>query len=250
MGPDLRLRQQQRVLDRFELVSGIGEPDEGTACVMSLVAHLAGEGRTDRPRCASPLIREFAIPVNDRMPREARQRLKPFAPRLVGTNDGLDRARAEVLRRALVETILPRASGECQAASPGGPARRARARSGACGSGCSGATCCAASAGCWRKPKRAAGAAKRPSWRAPRGTCSPPARATPGMRARRSGTGTRPSGSWTGCATSARKGSAGKRRVFAAATPGGAAGGGPLNAPLGTGGDPGRPPWPSRGGAG
>ena len=114
MGPDLRL---QRVLDRFELVSGIGEPREGTACVMSLVAQLAGEGHTDRPACASPLVRAFVIPVNDHMPREARQRLKPFAPRLVGTNDGLDRARAEVLRRALAETILPRASGECQPSS-------------------------------------------------------------------------------------------------------------------------------------
>src|SRR5215218_11449001 len=122
MGPDLH--EQQRILDRFELVSGIGEPGEGTACVMSLVARLAGEGHTDRPRCASPLLREFAIPVNDHMPREARQRLKPFAPRLVGTNDGLDRARAEVLRRVLVETILPGASGECQAAPPGEPARR------------------------------------------------------------------------------------------------------------------------------
>src|SRR3712207_4257577 len=124
MDPDPRL-QQQRVLDRFELVSGIGEPDEGTACVMSLVAHLAGEGHTDRPRCASPVVRDFVIPVNDHMPREARQSLKPFAPRLVGTNDGLDRARAEVLRRALAETILPRASGECKAASRGEPARPA-----------------------------------------------------------------------------------------------------------------------------
>jgi hypothetical protein len=123
MGPDLRMRQ--RVLDRFELVSDIGEPDECTACVMSLVAHLAGEGHTDRPRCASPLIRGFAIPVNDGMPREARQRLKPFAPRLVGTNDGLDRARVEVLRRALVEVVLPRASGDYRVSSPGGPARRA-----------------------------------------------------------------------------------------------------------------------------
>jgi hypothetical protein len=124
MDPDPRL-QQQRVLDRFELVSGIGEPGEGTACVMSLVAHLAGEGHTDRPRCASPVIREFAIPLNDRMPREARQRLKPFVPRLVGTNDGLDRARAEVLRQVLAEVLVPRASGECQAASPGEPARPA-----------------------------------------------------------------------------------------------------------------------------
>jgi len=51
--------------------------------------------------------------------------LKPFAPRIVGTNDGLDRARAEVLRRALVEVILPRASGCCQASSPAEPAWRA-----------------------------------------------------------------------------------------------------------------------------
>ena len=29
MGPDLRL--QQRILERFELVSGIGEPGESTA---------------------------------------------------------------------------------------------------------------------------------------------------------------------------------------------------------------------------
>ncbi len=122
MGPDLQL--QQRVLDRFELVSGIGDPDQGTACVMSLVAHLAGEGRTDRPACASPLIRHFAIPINDRMPPEARRRLKPFVPRLIGTIDGLDGARAEVLRRALVEVVLPRASGECPASSPRGPASR------------------------------------------------------------------------------------------------------------------------------
>ena len=124
MDPDPQL-QRQRVLDRFELVSGIGEPGEGTACVMSLVAHLAGESRTDRPGCASPLVRHFVIPVNDGMPREARKRLKPFAPRIVGTNDGLDRARAEVLRRALVEAILPRASGCCQASSPAEPAWRA-----------------------------------------------------------------------------------------------------------------------------
>ncbi len=121
MGPDLRL---QRVLDRFELVSGIGEPHKGTMCVMSFVAHLAGEGHTDHPSCASPVIRDFVIPINDHMPREVRQRLKPFAPRLIGTNDGLDRARAEVLRRALAEVVLLRASGECQTSSPTEPAWR------------------------------------------------------------------------------------------------------------------------------
>ena len=117
MGPDLRL---QRVLDRFELVSGIGEPCEGTACVMSLVAHLAGEGHTDRPACASLLVRAFAMPVNDHMPRGARQRLKPFAPRIIGTNDGLDRVRAAVLHQTLVEGTLAGAPGQdlARAAAP------------------------------------------------------------------------------------------------------------------------------------
>ena len=121
MSLDLRL---QRVLDRFELVSGIGEPAKGTMCVMSFVAHLAGEGHTDRPSCASPLIRDFVIPINDDMPREVRQRLKVFVPRLIGTNDGLDRARAEVLRSVLAEVIIPKASGDRRGASPGEPAWR------------------------------------------------------------------------------------------------------------------------------
>jgi hypothetical protein len=110
---DLRL---QRAFDRVELVSGVGDPNRGTMCLMSFVAYLAGEGHTDYPSCASPLIRSFVIPVNDHMPRGVRQRLKPFAPRIIGTSDGLDRARAEALRRALAEEILPRAFG--QLASP------------------------------------------------------------------------------------------------------------------------------------
>ena len=120
MSLDLRL-QQQRVLDRFELVGGIGEPSEGTACIMSLVAQLAGEGHTDRPRCASPLVREFAIPVNDHMPREARQRLKPFAPRIIGTDDGLDGVRAAILRQALAEEIPPEAPAGPRPAWRGAP---------------------------------------------------------------------------------------------------------------------------------
>jgi hypothetical protein len=104
---DLKL---QRVFDSVELVSGIGDRDEGRMCIMSLVACLAGAAHTDRPACASPMIRAFAIPINDHMPRKTRQRLKLFAPRILDTNDGLDRERAAVLRRALTEEILPRVS--------------------------------------------------------------------------------------------------------------------------------------------
>ena len=76
---------------------------------MSLVAFLAGEGHSDSPGCASPLVQAFAVAVNDLMPRAARQRLKPFAPRIIGTDDGFDRLRTAVLRRALAEEIPPEA---------------------------------------------------------------------------------------------------------------------------------------------
>ena len=162
MDLDLRL---QRALDRVELVSGsIGDPGQGRMCLMSLVAFLAGEGHSDAPGCASPLIQAFAVAVNDLMPRAARQRLKPFAPRIIGTNDGLDGARAP---RACAP---PRPKGS----SPGRPARTSRGpprpraegcspKSGASGagcartsaSGCSTSPCPAATASSWRGRRRA-----------------------------------------------------------------------------------------------
>jgi hypothetical protein len=103
----------QRAFDRVELVGGtIGNPDEGRLCLMSLVAFLAGEEHSDSPRCASPLVQTFAVLVNDRMPRAARQRLKPFAPRIIGTADGRDGARADLLRSILAHEVLPRAVGQ------------------------------------------------------------------------------------------------------------------------------------------
>jgi len=115
-GLDLPL---QRILDRVELVSGVGDPEAGKLCVMSLVAHLAGERHTDHPVCASSLIRAFAIPINDCMPSEVRQHLKPFAPRILGTNDGRDSERAEILCRALAMEILPRLAGRASSGAPG-----------------------------------------------------------------------------------------------------------------------------------
>jgi hypothetical protein len=105
---DLRL---ERALERVELVTGVGTRDAGRMCVMSLVACLAGEEHTDSPACASPLIRAFAIPLNDNMPHVVRQRLKPFAPRILGTQDGQDAVRAELLRQALSQEVLPRLGG-------------------------------------------------------------------------------------------------------------------------------------------
>jgi hypothetical protein len=95
-------------LARVELVAGIGNRESGRLCVMSLVAWLAGEAHGDSPACASPLIRAFAIPLNDNMPPAVRQRLKPFAPRIIGTADGRDAARAALLRDMMAGEVLPR----------------------------------------------------------------------------------------------------------------------------------------------
>jgi hypothetical protein len=101
-------RRVEELCGRITLVDDTGSRRRGELCVMSFVALLAGERHTDRPVSASPLIRNLAIPVNDAMPEDVRQRLKPFAVRIVGTNDGCDRARAKVLRQALSGEILPR----------------------------------------------------------------------------------------------------------------------------------------------
>jgi hypothetical protein len=58
------------------------------------------------------------------MPHMARQRLKPFAPRILGTQDGQDAVRAELLRQALSQEILPKLGG-------GRPAAQTRRFSGA-----------------------------------------------------------------------------------------------------------------------
>ena len=77
-------------------------------CAMEVVAWLAGEGHTDAPACASPVLRRYTINLNDRWSDEQRQALAPFLPRMVGTaGDGQDEARLEIARQALVTDLLP-----------------------------------------------------------------------------------------------------------------------------------------------
>ncbi len=102
------LAELERVHERVQLVQGKGQRRKGRLCVMSFVALLAGERHTDAPITASSFIRHFAIELNDAMPEQERQRLKLFAPRIVGTNDGLDAERARLVQRAFLEEIVPR----------------------------------------------------------------------------------------------------------------------------------------------
>jgi len=77
-------------------------------CAMEVVAWLAGLGHTDAPECASPVLRDFTVGLNDRWDTVQRQTLKPFLPRMVGTaGDGQDEARAYLALDWLVRTYAP-----------------------------------------------------------------------------------------------------------------------------------------------
>jgi hypothetical protein len=109
--------RMEQIYQRVELVRGAGDRRHGKLCIMSFVALLAGEGHTDSPCTASAVLRRFAITINDEMPVEMRQRLKPFAPRIIGTRDGNDWARAELLIRAWQTEVLPRLRTDFKAAA-------------------------------------------------------------------------------------------------------------------------------------
>lgn len=102
----------QRRYDGVELVAGIGDPTLNKFCIMSFVAFMAGEYFGDRPRTASQIIRKFVIPLNDRVDATTRQCLKPFAPKIIGTNDGHDAERADLIYQTVLSEVLPAAFGD------------------------------------------------------------------------------------------------------------------------------------------
>ncbi len=81
---------------------------------------LAGERFSDRPRCVDPVLAAFMRDLNDAMGEVSRQRLKPYAPLVIGTAG--DRA----ARRARRDRCLAFAAGRRIGA--GGPPRLARLR--------------------------------------------------------------------------------------------------------------------------
>ena len=95
-------------LNGITLNSGSHEgPDDGM-CVMEAAAWIAGEEWTDSPVCVSPLLAEFCRLLNDAWGDSDRQRLKPFAARVIGTaGDGQDNARSYLALDWLVRTYTP-----------------------------------------------------------------------------------------------------------------------------------------------
>lgn len=91
----------------FNLDAGDHSARRG-ACFTELASVLAGEPFSSSPECVSPVIRRFGITLNDRLPDEKRQRLRPYVLRSLGTaGDGRDDERIRMCREWAVEKVIP-----------------------------------------------------------------------------------------------------------------------------------------------
>jgi hypothetical protein len=82
-------------------------PEDGR-CAMEWVSYLAGEPHSDQPACVSPALRSFCVALNDGLEKNARQRLRPFLARTIGTtHDGLDEERAWMAIDWLIRVYAP-----------------------------------------------------------------------------------------------------------------------------------------------
>lgn len=100
-------------LDNLEAVRlGRGAHDSFTsgAGVMEAVSYVAGEPFSDHPQCASPVLSALLRAWNDCLDDDARQRLKPYVARLVGTagSDRDELVRREMVWEWLLSTLVPK----------------------------------------------------------------------------------------------------------------------------------------------
>ncbi len=105
--------KRQRLIDSVDLKYGSHTDRDDGMCAMEMVAFLAGEEHSDHPDCACPVLTGYTIRLNDAMPEEWRQQLKPYLPLLIGTRDGKEVARAELLADYAIRVFLPIALDAC-----------------------------------------------------------------------------------------------------------------------------------------
>ena len=96
-------------LDGLMLDRGSHDSWEAGACLLEAVSYLAGEPWSDCPACVSPVLGAYGLALNDNLPDDLRQELKPFIPRLVGTaGDGWDTARGILALDWIIRVYTPR----------------------------------------------------------------------------------------------------------------------------------------------
>lgn len=95
-------------LDTLTLGTGAHDNREDGVCLLEAVAWYAGKSHSDAPPCVSPVLRAFGTRLNDALPGDRQQTLKPLIPRLVGTTgDGQDKARSYMALDWLIRTYTP-----------------------------------------------------------------------------------------------------------------------------------------------
>ena len=92
----------------YLLTSGSHASADDGRCAMEWVAYLAGEPHSDQPVCVSPMLKEFCIKLNDNLPDDQRQRMRPYLARTIGTaGDGLDDRRRWMCVDWLIRSYTP-----------------------------------------------------------------------------------------------------------------------------------------------
>ncbi|HWA67237.1 MAG TPA: hypothetical protein VG899_12825, partial [Mycobacteriales bacterium] len=95
-------------LDDLTLGKGSHTTRDQGVCFMEAVAWYANEQHTDQPACVAYPLRSFGIALNDRLPEDKRQLLKPLIFDVIGTaGDGLDEQRWKLLRSWVTRKALP-----------------------------------------------------------------------------------------------------------------------------------------------
>ncbi len=101
--------QIDEILNKYELKTGSHESLDKGACIMELVSYIANEPWSDHPKCACPILTEYAIRMNDRFNNEHRQLLKPLIPLLLNSvaSDPVKIARKRLIMWRNVTVMYP-----------------------------------------------------------------------------------------------------------------------------------------------
>lgn len=94
-------------LEELQLAHGSHKRRDDGMCVMEAVAWFAGQPHSDQPPCASPVIAQFAMGLNDNWDNHERQQLVPLIPLIVNTRDDNDQIRGLMAADWLIRTYTP-----------------------------------------------------------------------------------------------------------------------------------------------
>lgn len=104
---ELNLRRLD-ILEGLTLAVGAHDSYDDGMCAMEAAAWLAEEDHSDHPACVSPVLGSFLRSLNDSLDDDARQALKPYLPRVIGTaGDGHDEERAWMATDWLIRECAP-----------------------------------------------------------------------------------------------------------------------------------------------